>query len=126
VTAVIEFFVEYEEQMFFVMNCDKVVNHGYLKQEEEKWYCKECGEYRDGKQMLELKATIADDSKNSMTAVTITRCFSTSRPLSSSTVISTGIISSGSSFSKSLSIPFLASNGEEIISELSLLYKTEN
>jgi hypothetical protein len=25
VTAVIEFFVEYEEQMFFVMNCDKVV-----------------------------------------------------------------------------------------------------
>jgi hypothetical protein len=48
------------------MNCDKVVNHGYLKQEEEKWYCKECGEYRDGKQMLELKATIADDSNGTV------------------------------------------------------------
>jgi hypothetical protein len=62
VTAGIEDFAKYEKQMFFVKNCDKVVYHGYLKQEEEKWYCKECGEYRDGKQMLELKATIADDS----------------------------------------------------------------
>jgi hypothetical protein len=62
VTAGIEDFAKYEKQMFIVKNCDKVVNHGYLKQEEEKWYCKECGEYRDGKQMLELKATIADDS----------------------------------------------------------------
>ena len=62
VTAGIEHFANYEKQMFFVKNCDKVENHGYLKQEEEKWYCKECGEYRDGKQMLELKATIADDS----------------------------------------------------------------
>jgi hypothetical protein len=63
VTAGIKDFAKDEKQMFFVMNCDEVVNHGYLKQEEEKWYCKECGEYRDGKQMLELKATIADDSK---------------------------------------------------------------
>ena len=62
VTAGIEYFVKDEKQMFFVMNCDKVVNHGYLEQKEEKWYCKECGEYRDGKQMLELKAAIADDS----------------------------------------------------------------
>ena len=62
VTAGIENFAKDEKQRFFVMNCDKVVNHGYLKQEEEKWYCNECGEYRDGKQMLELKATIADDS----------------------------------------------------------------
>jgi ribosomal protein L37AE/L43A len=63
VTAGIEHFAKDEKQMFFVMNCDEVVNHGYLEQEEEKWYCKECGKYRVGKQMLELKATIADDSK---------------------------------------------------------------
>jgi hypothetical protein len=28
VTAGIEYFVKDEKQMFFVMNCDKVVNHG--------------------------------------------------------------------------------------------------
>jgi hypothetical protein len=66
VTAGIKNFAKDEKQRFFVMNCDKVVNHGYLKQEEEKWYCKECGEYRDGKQMLELKATIADDSNGTV------------------------------------------------------------
>ena len=35
VTAGIENFAKDEKQMFFVRNCDKVVNHGYLKQEEE-------------------------------------------------------------------------------------------
>lgn len=62
VTAGIENFAKNEKQTFFVMNCDEVVTHGYLEQQGEKWYCKECGEYRIGKQMLELKATIADDS----------------------------------------------------------------